>query len=231
MLIDYEFAFYLVMVISIVVADYVTGYYIIDLQSFIQQQPFGLFFWVKIPDWLLVILGMLAIDLADYLYHRLSHQTGFLWRLHAVHHTDKQLDVSTTLRGHPFGLVLSNFWKIGFALVLGLPLWVIGLREVFIFPLIFLQHANVSLPAKLETALGKVVVTPVIHRVHHSIIRDEHDNNYGQALILWDKLFGTYREPWADRPAIYGVKNCEGEKYQSIDGMLLMPLHIDLRQS
>lgn len=218
--------------VSFYVADFVTGHYLIDIQSLIQQQPFGLFYWFPLPsDWLFVVLGVVLIDLSEYLYHRLSHQSRFLWRLHAVHHTDTSVDVSTTIRGHPFAMTIGNFWKIGFALALGFPLWIIGLWEVFIFPLIFLQHANVSLPKKLEKALGRVIVTPVIHRVHHSIIRSEHDNNYGQLLIIWDKLFGTYREPWADRPAVYGVKNCEGEKFQSVDGMLLTPLHMDLRQS
>ena len=265
MLIDFEFAFYAVMVGSIVFvfwlealipledrglnyehlarnfslwlisfycADYLAGYYLIDIQALIQQQDFGVFYWFPLPgDWLLIVVGVLLVDLADYAYHRLSHRVHFLWRLHAVHHTDKQLDISTSLRGHPVGLILSNFWKFGVILAFGCPLWVIGFRELIIFPLIFLQHANVKIPEKLESFVGKVLVTPVIHRVHHSIVRAEHDSNYGEGLIIWDKLFGSYRKPWAARPDTYGVENFEAEKYQSIDGMLLTPLYISGRSA
>ncbi len=260
MLIDYEFAFYSVMVTSIIVvfwleallplepdnwdlehlgrnfiiwllafacADLLVGYYLVDIQLFIGQQPFGVFYWLAPPaDWVLILLGLILLDLSDYLFHRISHHSRFLWRLHAVHHSDIRLDISTTLRGHPFELIVSNFWKFGIALLLGVPIWVIGFREIFIFPFIFLQHANVKLPARLEKALGYVLITPVIHRLHHSINREEHDSNYGEFLIIWDKLFGSFRIPESLRPEKYGVKNLESDSYQTIDGMLLTPLKI-----
>ena len=263
MLINYETPFYVVMVVSIVVAfcsealspidqdswsfehagrnfiiwllsflcaDFLVGYYWVDIQSIIQQQPFGVFYWISLPsEWMLLVLGVLIIDVADYFYHRISHQNHFLWRLHAVHHTDTTLDISTTLRSHPLDLVASNFWKIGLALVCGVPIWVIGFRELLIFPLIFFQHANAAWPVKLENKLSKVLVTPVLHRLHHSIIRAEHDTNYGEGLILWDKLFGTFQQPVSVRPQKYGLKDCETEKYQTVDGMLLTPLYIKSR--
>lgn len=260
MMIDYETAFYMVMVGSIIavfwleallplerdgwspehlarnfiiwllaflIADFLVGSYWIDIQSFIRQQPFGIFYWLPLPsDWMLVVLGLLLIDLSDYAYHRFSHWSRFMWRLHAVHHTDRVLDVSTTLRGHPLDLILSNFWKFGFALMLGIPIWVIGFREVFIFPFIFLQHANVKLPLKLEKLMSAVLITPSIHRLHHSIVRAEHDSNYGEFLIIWDKIFGSYRPPESLRPEEYGVRHLESESFQTIDGMLLTPLKI-----
>lgn len=260
MLIDYETAFYVVMVVSIVIvfwaealfpldqdnwsfehvgrnfiiwllaficADLIAGYYFVDIQSIILQQPYGIFYWFTPPaDWMLVVLGVLIIDLGDYAYHRFSHHNRFLWRLHAVHHTDTKLDISTTLRAHPLELVSSNFWKIALALACGVPIWVIGFRELLLFPLIFLQHANVALPARFETALGRLLITPVLHRLHHSVIRAEHDSNYGEGLVLWDKIFGTFKQPGSVRPEEYGLKGCDTDKFQTLDGMLLTPFKI-----
>ena len=216
---------FIIWLLAFICADLIAGYYWVDIQSIITQQPYGIFYWITLPtDWALVIVGVIIIDAAEYLYHRLSHSNRFLWRLHAVHHTDTRLDISTTLRAHPFELVTSNFWKIGMALLCGIPIWVIGFRELLMFPLVFLQHANVALPARLESALSKVLVMPVIHRLHHSVIRSEHDSNYGEGLILWDKLFGTFKQPVSIRPEMYGLKDCDTDKYQTIDGMLLTPL-------
>lgn len=260
---DYETTFYLVMVVSIVMAfwleawlpleniefdllhasrnfifwflafifaDYLVAHYWIDVQSLIQQQPFGVFYWISMPyDWMLVAIGIVIIDVADYLYHRLSHSNRFLWRIHRVHHTDTAVDVSTALRTHPFEMVLSNFWKYGFVLLFGIPIWVIGFREIFVFPLVFLQHSNTALPQKIESALARVLITPNIHRLHHSIVPVEHDSNYGEWLVFWDKVFGTFRQPVAAKPDSYGVNMLTDEKHQTIKGMMLTPFRHDLR--
>lgn len=214
--------------IAFFTADILVGYYWIDIQSLITQQPFGVFYWIKLPgDWILVIVGVLVIDAGDYLYHRLSHRVHFLWRFHSVHHTDLSLDVSTTLRAHPVDLVFSNFAKIGVGLFFGIPLWVIGFRELLLFPFLFLQHANVSLPPRVEALLSTIVVMPRIHRIHHSTIRSEHDSNYGVGLVFWDKLLGSFTAPVTPRPKVYGLEHRRGEDYQSIDGMLLTPLKMN----
>lgn len=208
-------------------ADYVVADYWLGLPELLLAQPPGLMEWLSVTDpWVLGVVGVVALDLADYGFHRLSHRYHWLWRLHALHHTDTMLDISTTLRGHPLELVLSNFWKLGAAFALGIPIWVLALREVFVFPLIFLQHADIRLPRRLEEALARVVVTPRVHRVHHAVERATHDSNYGEGLILWDKLFGSYRHPQSDRPPAYGLRDCDGPEYQSLDGMLLTPLRV-----
>jgi len=213
--------------IAFVCADFLVAHYWIDIQSVIGQQSFGIFYWLSVTDkWALAAIGVVIIDMADYLYHRISHHSRFLWRFHAVHHTDTTVDISTSLRSHPVDLVMSNFWKFAFALAFGIPIWVIGFRELFIFPLIFLQHANISLPPKLEGALSKVLIMPTIHRLHHSIARQEQDSNYGGFLIFWDKLFGSFKKPAFPRPETYGVEDCANGQFQTIDGMLLTPFRI-----
>ncbi|MBT4257450.1 MAG: sterol desaturase family protein [Halieaceae bacterium] len=209
-------------------ADYVAGYYLVDIQSIILQQPFGIFFWFPLPtDWWLVVIGVLIVDISDYFYHRLSHRSSFLWRFHLVHHTDTTLDVSTSLRTHPLEMVLSNFWKIGIALVLGVPIWILGFRELLTFPFLFLQHANIALPSKFEKLLSYLIVTPSVHKLHHSVIHREHDRNFGEGLIFWDKLLGSFKEPESVRPAQYGIEHYQGEKYQTIGGMLMTPFRLN----
>jgi len=218
--------------ITFALADFVVADYWLGLSRVLLTQPPGLLNWLSVTNpWVLGGLGVILIDIADYAFHRLSHRYEWLWRLHAVHHTDTMLDVSTTLRGHPLDLVLSNFWKIGVAFLLGIPIWVIPLREVFIFPLIFLQHADIRLPNRFEKNMGRLLVTPRVHRVHHAIERSTHDSNYGEGLIFWDKLFGSYRHPLSDRPDVYGVRDCDSPAYQSLDGMLLTPLWLGKRQT
>lgn len=210
--------------LAFLIADLVVGVHWLDFSAILSQQAFGLFYWYPPPaDWLLILVGVLLMDLLDYIYHRMSHRIGFLWRFHSIHHTDTDLDVSTTLRFHPVDLVLANFWRVVSALLLGLPLWIIAFREVVVFPLLFLQHAKVRLPNWLEHWMGQVFITPAIHRVHHSRIRAEHDSNYGDGLVFWDKLLGTFTRPWADRPERYGVVGFDGPAHQTINGMLLDP--------
>ena len=210
--------------LAFVLADYAVGLFWLDLPSFLDQQPYGLFYWLPPPEpWMTIAAGVVAMDLADYVYHRLAHRVPLLWRFHATHHSDLKLDVSTSLRTHPVELVLANFWRLGAALALGLPIWILAFREVLIFPLVFLQHADVKLPHFVENSLGRVLVTPAIHRVHHSVKRNEHDSNYGDGLILWDQLFGSFNRPITDPPERIGLEGYDLERHQTIHGMLLDP--------
>ncbi len=210
--------------IAFLCADYIIGYYLIDIQSMIGQQPFGMFYWWPPPfEWTLVVIGVLLLELADYFYHRFSHHNPILWRLHAVHHTDTRLDVSTTLRTHPLELITANFCRYGVALAFGFPIWVIGFRELIIFPVLFMQHGNIKLSHRTETLLSFIIVTPRIHRLHHSTLSDEHNSNYCRGFIWWDRLFGTFQQPTKEKPKDFGILNYTAKKYQSIAGMLLTP--------
>lgn len=210
--------------LAFLLADVLIGVHWLDLQSLLPQQSFGLFYWWPLPaEWLLIPVGLLLGDLADYLLHRVMHASPLLWRLHSVHHSDTLLDVSTAMRFHPLEMVLSNMWKIGLLFCFGIPIWILGLRELLMWPLIFLQHANVRLPASLEHKLGRMLVMPSVHRHHHSIRRSEHDSNYGEGLIWWDKLFRTYQAPLDQRPQRYGVEGMQNAVIQTVPGMLLAP--------
>lgn len=147
---------------------------------------------IAIPFWVELLVTLLLLDLVIWAQHWATHKVPFLWRLHRVHHSDENLDVSSALRFHPIEIVLSMLLKIGVVYVLGADPWVVVAYEVLLNGMAMFNHANIRLPNAMEKALRLVVVTPDMHRIHHSIDRAEHDMNYGNALSIWDRVFGTY---------------------------------------
>ncbi len=140
-----------------------------------------------------LVLGFVLRSLVSYGIHVAMHKIPLLWRVHRVHHTDRQMDVSTTVRLHPLELVISMPIALGMTVLLGIPALALMLYELVDAAMAVFTHANVRLPGRLERALQLVVVTPAMHRVHHSEWQPETDSNYGATLSWWDRLFGTYR--------------------------------------
>jgi len=139
------------------------------------------------------LLGFLALDLAIYVQHVVFHKVPWLWRVHRMHHADLDIDVSTGLRFHPIEIVLSLLIKIGVVIALGIPPVAVIIFEVVLNATSMFNHSNVRMPRWLDRAVRLIVVTPDMHRVHHSIERQETDSNFGFNLPWWDRLFGTYR--------------------------------------
>ena len=156
------------------------------------HQGWGLFNWLSLPLWLSVPLSILIFDFAIWLQHLITHKVPFLWRLHRVHHADRDIDVTTAIRFHPVEIALSMLLKIGLVYLIGPPALGVLLFEVILNGTAMFNHANIRLPDRLDAVLRLVLVTPDMHRVHHSDQRHEHDSNYGFALAIWDRLFGTY---------------------------------------
>jgi len=157
-----------------------------------QTRGWGVLNWLDWPDWLEVMIAMIVLDLAIYGQHVASHKIPLLWRLHKVHHTDVEFDVTTAIRFHPVEIALSMLWKIAIVLILGAPPLAVVLFEITLNGCAMFNHANITLAQWLDRAVRMVIVTPDMHRVHHSIYRVEHDTNYGFNLSFWDRLFGTY---------------------------------------
>lgn len=153
----------------------------------------GLLNSLAAPGWVEIALGLLALDLALYGLHVALHRAPVLWRVHRVHHADRDVDVTTALRIHPIESLLSLLVKTGLAVSLGIAPVVIVIYEVLFNGLAMFHHGNVRLPRGLETLVRRVVVTPDMHRVHHSVAAPEQNSNYGVGLSVWDRLFGTYR--------------------------------------
>ncbi len=158
----------------------------------------GLFNATGLPLWLEFALAVVILDFCIWFQHLITHKIPFLWRFHRVHHADVEIDVSTAIRFHPVEIAFSMAYKIGLVYLLGPAAWAVIIFEVLLNGSAMFNHANIKLPLWADRIIRMVIVTPDMHRVHHSVHRAEHDTNYGFALSWWDRLFGTY----TDQPAL-----------------------------
>ncbi len=157
-----------------------------------EAQGFGLLRLAGLNGWLAGAISFVVLDFAVWAEHVASHKVPLFWRIHRIHHTDTGFDVTTALRFHPFEIVLSMFWKSLVVLLLGAPALAVLVFEIVLNGAAMFNHANLRLPARLDRVLRLLVVTPDMHRVHHSSDRKETDSNYGFNFSLWDRLFATY---------------------------------------
>jgi len=169
----------------------------VGVAAFAQSSQWGLFHAVSAPDWLAVLVSVVLLDMTIYLQHVMFHAVPILWRLHLVHHADLDFDVTTGLRFHTVEILLSFGIKAGAILLLGAPALAVLIFEVLLNASSMFNHSNVRMPLGLDRAVRLFVVTPDMHRVHHSVIARETNSNFGFNLPWWDRLFGTYR----DQPA------------------------------
>jgi sterol desaturase/sphingolipid hydroxylase (fatty acid hydroxylase superfamily) len=189
------------------------------------REGWGLFNRYSAPPFVAIIVSILALDLSGYVVHRLEHRIPVLWRIHRLHHSDPDVDVTTSYRFHPFEVLLRAITKVLVVIAVGLPL-VAAMGYVLLSALTsVLSHANVRLPRALDRALGMVVITPGIHLTHHSIDRDDSNSNFSVCLSCWDRLFGTFRaEPTLGHENIrFGVDGRTDEAATSILKMLADP--------
>jgi sterol desaturase/sphingolipid hydroxylase (fatty acid hydroxylase superfamily) len=162
-----------------------------------QQRGWGLLNNFDLPYWLDIVVGIMVLDLVIYLQHVMFHAIPILWRLHMVHHADLDYDLTTGLRFHPIEIILSMGIKLSVVVIFGLPAAAVLIFEVILNAAAMFNHGNIRLPLKIDRILRYFIVTPDMHRVHHSVIIRETNSNYGFNLPWWDRLFGTY----CDQPA------------------------------
>ncbi len=193
------------------------------------QKGWGLFHYLQVPLWLSGILAILLLDLTIYLQHLMFHVVPTLWRLHMVHHADLELDVSSGLRFHPLEMVLSMCVKMVVVAALGSPVFVVFIFEVILNATAMFNHGNINLPKTLDRRLRRFVVTPDMHRVHHSVIIRETNSNFGFNFPWWDRLFGTYRpEPVAGHQGMtIGLSQFRRVEQVSLLRLLIMPFFDD----
>lgn len=153
----------------------------------------GLFNVLDWPPWLEFTLSVVALDLAIWFQHLASHKVPLFWRLHQMHHADRDIDVTTAIRFHPIEIALSMLWKIACVLALGASVAAVIAFEIILNATAIFSHANIRLPDALDRIIRLVIVTPDMHRVHHSVLKREHDSNFGFNFSFWDRLFRTYR--------------------------------------
>ncbi len=190
-----------------------------------QRHGWGVLNQAGAPAWLAIPLAVVALDLVIYFQHRVFHAVPLLWRLHMVHHADLDFDVTTGGRFHPFEILLSMLIKMAAVLVLGAPAVAVMLFEVLLNATSMFNHGNVALPPRVDRLLRALLVTPDMHRVHHSVLRHETNSNFGFNVPWWDRLFGTYRDqPGAGHAGMtIGLAQFQATGRQSLLWMLLLP--------
>jgi sterol desaturase/sphingolipid hydroxylase (fatty acid hydroxylase superfamily) len=183
----------------------------------------GLLNLVSLPSSVRVVLGLLILDLMSYGLHRLSHEVPLLWRLHRVHHSDPEMDVTTLFRFHPIESFVLLVCQLLTVVAFGVPLLALLLNAVLSATSTLLQHANLRLPTRFDRWLSWVFTSPGMHHVHHSRHVEETDTNYGPLFAWWDRLFGTYLVPPEDLEIEFGLEEFDAPQYQSFRGMMVTP--------
>ena len=214
-----------IVVLNSVVVRLVLPASAVAVAAAVQAQQAGLLHMISLPPWLAMLLALVLLDLAIYLQHVMFHAVPMLWRLHRMHHADTDVDASNGLRFHPLEIVLSMLVKFAVIAALGPPVAAVVLFEVLLNALAVFNHSNVYIAPPVDRLLRLLLVTPDMHRIHHSWLRDEHDQNFGFNLSLWDRLFGTYRaQPQGGQLAMtLGLPCFRETRWQRLDHMLRQP--------
>jgi sterol desaturase/sphingolipid hydroxylase (fatty acid hydroxylase superfamily) len=202
----------------------------VALAVFAEARGWGLFNLTPVPTWIAVIGSVVILDLAIYLQHVLFHAVPVLWRLHRMHHADLAFDVTTGLRFHPIEILLSMTIKLATVAALGAPALGVLIFEVLLNGTSMFNHGNVRIPERLDRILRWIVITPDMHRVHHSVNSVETNSNFGFNLAWWDRLFGTYRpQPSAGHEKmVIGIEQFRDPRELRLDRMLLQPFREDV---
>lgn len=198
----------------------------VGVAAFAQIQGWGLFNYYQINVALAAIISVIILDAVIYLQHVMVHAVPMLWRLHRVHHADLDYDVTTGARFHPLEIILSMLIKFATILLLGPPVVAVVIFEVLLNATAMFNHGNVKLPTSVDRILRWFVVTPDMHRVHHSVEDDEANSNFGFNLPWWDRLFGTYRnQPRAGHQGMtIGIHKYRDPKQVAwLPGILMFP--------
>lgn len=211
------------LLVDVLVQRFTLGAAAIAAAVYARQQGWGLLPLLPLPASLLAVVGIILLDLAIYGQHVLSHRLSWLWRLHRVHHCDLDLDVSTALRFHPLEILLSLLYKVLVVMLLGVSPAVVLWFEVLLNSAALFNHANIRLPARWERPLRRVLVTPAMHRVHHSVHAEETHSNFGFMLSCWDRLFATYRAQPQDGHEAMALGLPQYRRVLGVKALLLQP--------
>ena len=191
----------------------------------VQSSGYGLLNMIDMPHWISIIVAVLFLDFAIYVQHVIFHKVGFLWRLHRMHHADLEFDVTTAVRFHPIEIILSLGIKLCMVTLIGAPVIAVLIFEVLLNATSLFNHSNIRIPKSIEKIMRLFVVTPEMHRVHHSIIQKETDSNFGFNLPWWDYIFRTYRaQPkMGHLKMTIGIESFRDKRELWLDRLLLQP--------
>lgn len=187
------------------------------------EHQLGLLNWLELPAWVHALGAVLLFDLWMYLWHLINHKVPLLWRFHRVHHADPNMDVTTASRFHIGEIVFSSLLRVGVILITGIYLWELLLYETLMFAVVQFHHADIVLPGKLDQRLRWLIVTPGMHKVHHSRWQPETDSNYSSLFSFWDRLGRTFRTHDPLNTLQIGLGEFDREEDKKVKGLFTMP--------
>ena len=196
------------------------------------EHSWGLLNQFHLSSWLAIIISLLFLDFAIYFQHIISHKWKLLWRLHQIHHTDLEIDASTAVRFHPLEIMISMAYKIFCIYLIGADPLAVIVFEIILNGTATFNHSNVNIPVKADKLLRWVLITPDVHRIHHSTVQSETDSNYGFSISLWDRLFRTYvAEPEKTQTTLnIGLPQYRKQEELGLIKLLLLPFRSQLAQ-
>jgi sterol desaturase/sphingolipid hydroxylase (fatty acid hydroxylase superfamily) len=209
--------------LNVVVIALLAAPLVVRVVAWAEHSGFGLLHIIDLPVVASALLALLLLDGWMYLWHRANHRLPLLWRFHRVHHSDPALDVTSAVRFHTGEILISSALRLALIPLFGVSLWQLVLYDALLLPVIQLHHSNVRFPERWDRWLRILIVSPAIHRVHHSRIRVETDSNYSSIFSFWDRLGRTFRRRRDVENVRYGLDSYDEEKWQRLTGLLQTP--------
>jgi sterol desaturase/sphingolipid hydroxylase (fatty acid hydroxylase superfamily) len=211
--------------LTTIVVNFIMAFILLMTAAWAEQNHFGILQWLpEMSMWLFMIAGLLLLDLIGaYLVHLVEHKTKFLWRFHLIHHTDTWIDTTSANRHHPGESVIRFIFTTLGVLIAGAPMWLVFLYQSLSVVLSQFNHANISLPKKVDDALSWIIVSPDMHKVHHHYLMPYTDSNYGNIFSIWDRIFGTFKKLPKDQ-IVYGVDtHMNPDQHNRLESLLKIP--------
>jgi sterol desaturase/sphingolipid hydroxylase (fatty acid hydroxylase superfamily) len=218
-------------IIDVVVLRLIFSLFPVGVAVICAQRGWGLLNYCQITPPLAIISGVLALDFVIYFQHRMFHFVPLFWRVHMVHHTDQDIDVTTALRFHPLEIILSLLIKFAAVAAIGAPPLSVLIFEIMLNGAAMFNHGNLRIPLFFDRIIRLVLVTPDMHRVHHSVIVSETNSNYGFSFSWWDRIFGTYKaqpQHGHDKMKI-GLDGYHDDRSLKLSALLTMPFSYQKR--
>lgn len=184
---------------------------------------FGILNWLHLPGWAHMIGAVLLMDTWTYFWHVLNHRVPFFWKFHRVHHSDPNMDVTTANRFHAGEIIFSSILRTGIISLVGLHIWELLIYEIMLVIVVQFHHANIGVPEKLDKILRMIIVTPAMHKVHHSRIQSETDSNYSSLFSFWDRICKTFNLNDDPHSINLGLDDFDAEEDQNVKGLFRMP--------
>ena len=211
-------------IMNAVLAGFIFSSLMFMVTTWAMENDVGLLHYLDLQPAVELLIGLLIFDCWQYWWHRLNHRIEFFWRFHAVHHSDAAMDASSALRFHSVEILYSSAARVLILPLIGLSIQQLMVYELILLPIILFQHSNIALPERIDKVLRVLIVTPRIHWVHHSSIKQETDSNYASLLSVWDRLFGSFRLRDNPQEIIFGLgAKFDASEWNSVVGMLKQP--------